>query len=77
MKVMLALSTLLLAGCDMSGPAVNKAEQLDNVAEQSTPGSARVLENAADRIRAGDDRDAEAEGQRALNEAANVAATER
>lgn len=74
MKAILPVATLLLAGCGTSGPAENKAAQLDNAAEVSTPAAARVMRNAADEIRAGNDQDAEAETQRAMSEAGNAAA---
>jgi len=77
MKAALTFLTLLLAGCGGSGPAENTAAQLDNAAEQSTPGAAEVLENAADRVREGDDANAAAEANQAMNQAANVAASER
>jgi hypothetical protein len=76
MKAALTALTFLLAGCGGSGPAANKAEQLENAAEQSTPGAAQVLENAADSIREGDELNPDVEANRAMNQAANVAASE-
>lgn len=47
-----ALAALAVAACGSGGsPAENTASALDNAAEQSTPGAAAVLENAADQIR--------------------------
>jgi PBP1b-binding outer membrane lipoprotein LpoB len=76
MKAKIAALTLILAGCGGPTPAENKADQLENAAEQSTPGAAQVLENAADRIEEGNGQNADAEANRALDEAGQVAANE-
>ncbi len=46
-----SLASLALASCGGGGsPADNTAAALENAAEQSTPGAAAVLENAADQV---------------------------
>ena len=46
------LASLALAACGGgASPAENTAAALENAAEQSTPGAAQVLENAADQVR--------------------------
>ncbi len=77
MKPVFLVAALLLASCGGSSPADNTADQLENAAEQSTPGAAQVLENAADRIEDSEGNvAAEAEACRALEQAGNVAANE-
>ena len=47
------IALLALTACGGKGPAENKADQLEEAAEQSTPAAEEVLENAADRIEEG------------------------
>lgn len=66
----LPLALLLLAGCGgQQSPAQNKADQLEEAAEQSDPAAAQVLENAADRVREQNGANADAAAQQALNQA--------
>ena len=66
------LAPFALLACGTDTPAENKAEQLEEAAEQSTPAAADVLENAAERIEEGEVEDPDAAAQDALNVAANA-----
>ncbi len=65
-------SLLAIVGCGSPTPAENKADQLENAAEQSTPAAAEVLENTADAIEEGTVADPDAAADNALNQAANA-----
>ena len=65
------IALLALAACGREGPAENRADQLEEAAEQSTPAAEDVLENAADRIEEGVPNPDQA-AQQALNAAANA-----
>jgi Tfp pilus assembly protein PilF len=75
MKVLLPIVTLALTACG-SSPAENKADQLENAAEQSTPAAAEILDNAAEGIEAGNGQNADAEAQNALEQAGDVEAAQ-
>jgi hypothetical protein len=68
----LGSSLVALVSCGAPTPAENKADQLENAAEQSTPAAADVLENAAEVLEEGNLSDPEAAAENALNQAANA-----
>jgi hypothetical protein len=68
---LLAPALSVLAACGQQSPAENKADQLDEAAEQSDPAAAEVLENAADQVR---EQDSTQPAEGALENAANAAA---